>query len=228
MFSTWKNPFFNYKMFFLVSSGAFRALLTSLKVVVFTILISLTIGSLAGYAFARYIFKGKDFAKISVLFVRMFPAVSIAIPMIIILANMGLFDSPSGLALVYSVGSIALTSWITSSIFISIPVELEEAAQVFGASKLRTFFKVTLPLALPGLAACSMYCFLGAWNETITALLLTQNNPTFAVVVYNTVFGQQANFGFAAAGGILQAIPAIVFTFIIKKYINQMWGDATV
>jgi multiple sugar transport system permease protein len=225
-FSTWKNPLYNYKMFFLVSSGAFAALMTSLKVVFLTVIISLTIGSLAGYALARYVFKGKDFARVSVLFVRMFPAVSIAIPMTLILANMGLFDTPSGLSLVYSVGNIALTIWITSSIFMGIPVELEEASQVFGATKLKTFIKVTLPLALPGLAASSMYCFLGAWNETVTALILTQNNPTFAVVVYNTVFGQQANFGFAAAGGILQAIPAVVFTFIIKKYINQMWGNA--
>ena len=229
-FSARKNLIYNYKMFFVVAGNALKALIVSLKVALFTIIISLVVGGMAGYAFARYYFAGKDIAKVSVLFVRMFPGVSIAIPMIMILASMGLFDKPSGLALVYSVGNIALTIWITCSIFVSIPVELEEAAKVFGASSLKTFFKVTLPLTLPGLAAASMYCFLGAWNETVVALILTQNNPTFAVVVYNNVvsINSQANFGFIAAGGIIQAIPAIIFTFIIKKYINQMWGGAKV
>ena len=229
-FSASKSLIYNYKMFFVVAGKAFQALLTSIEVAALTIIISLVIGGMAGYAFARYYFVGKDAAKISVLFVRMFPTVSIAIPMIMILAKLGLFDKPSGLALVYSVGNIALTIWITCSIFVSIPIELEEAAKVFGASSLKTFFKVTLPLTLPGLAAASMYCFLGAWNETVVALILTQNNPTFAVVVYNNVvsISSQANFGFIAAGGIIQAIPAIIFTFFIKKYINQMWGGAKV
>jgi multiple sugar transport system permease protein len=223
-----KSLSYNYKMFFVVAGNALKALMISIKVALFTIFISLSIGGLAGYAFARYYFAGKDAAKISVLFVRMFPAVSIAVPMVYILASMGLWDKPLGLALVYSVGNIALTIWITSSIFISIPVDMEEAAKVFGASAFKTFIKVTLPLAMPGLAACSMYCFLGAWNETVSALILTQNNPTFAVVVYNNVvsISSQANFGFVAAGGILQAIPVVIFTFIIKKYINQMWGGA--
>ena len=229
-FKARKSLIYNYKMFFVVAGKAFDALITSIKVAALTIIISLSIGGMAGYAFARYIFAGKDLAKISILFVRMFPAVSIAIPMVLILANLGLYDKPLGLALVYSVGNIALTIWITSSIFVSIPVEMEEAAKTFGVSSLKTFFKITLPLAVPGLAACSMYCFLGAWNETVSALILTQNNPTFAVVVYQNVvsISSQANFGFVAAGGIIQAIPALIFTFIIKKYINQMWGGAKV
>lgn len=223
-----KSILYNYKMFFVVSGSAGKALITSIKVVFLTILISLVIGGMAGYGFARYVFIGKDPIKIGILFVRMFPAVSIAIPMVMILASMGLYDKPGGLALVYSVGNIALTIWITCSIFLSIPVDLEEAAYAFGISKIRTFFKITLPLAIPGLAACSMYGFLAAWNETVSALILTQNNPTFAVVVYQSIFGSQSNFGFAAAGGIIMAIPAVIFTFVIKKYINQMWGGSSI
>ena len=148
--------------------------------------------------------------------------------MVIILAGMGFYDQPIGLALVYSIGNIGLTPWITASIFMSIPVSLEEAAQVFGATRLQAFIKTTLPLALPGLAAAAMYAFLGAWNETVSALILTQFNPTFSVVVYQSLVGATGQVNLAAAGGIVMAIPAVIFTLIIRKYIRQMWGGVTV
>jgi multiple sugar transport system permease protein len=158
----------------------------------------------------------------------MFPGVAIAIPMVKILAQMNFYDRPIGLSLVYSVGNIALTVWITASIFMGIPESLEEAAQVFGATKLQALVRVTLPLALPGLAAAAMYAFLGAWNETVAAIILTQFNPTFSVVVYQTVLGAVGQVNLAAAGGIAMAVPAVVFTFFIRRYIHQMWGGVTI
>ena len=229
-FTRRRNLLYNYQVFFRVAGTgqAIPALIRSLQICALTILISLSIGGMAGYAFARYVFKGRDLLKFSVLFVRMFPGVSIALPMVIILANIGFYDQPIGLSLVYSVGSIALTVWITASIFLGIPVSLEEAAQVFGATKLQTFFRITLPLALPGLAACAMYAFLGAWNETVSAIILTTFNPTFSVIVYQTVLGAVGQVNLAAAGGMAMALPAIVFTFFLRRYINQMWGGVTV
>jgi multiple sugar transport system permease protein len=222
------NWFNNYKVFFTITRDIIPALIRSLQICLFTIIISLSIGGLAGYAFARYIFKGRDALKFSVLFVRMFPAVAIAMPMIIILANMGLYDQPLGLSLVYSVGQIGLTVWITASIFMGIPVTLEEAALVFGSNKFGAFMKITFPLALPGLAACAMYAFLGAWNETVAAIVLTQFKPTFAVVVYQTLLGATGQVNLLAAGGLAMALPAVIFTLFIRKYINQMWGGVSV
>jgi multiple sugar transport system permease protein len=190
----------NYRLFFQITEKAVPSLIRSLQIAALTIVISLTVGGIAGYAFARYMFFGKDMMKFSVLFVRMFPAIAIAIPMVIILARMGFYDQPIGLALVYSIGNIALTTWITASIFMSIPESLEEAAQVFGATRLQAFIKTTLPLALPGLAAAAMYAFLGAWNEVIAALILTQFNPTFPVVVYQSLVGATGQVNLAAAG----------------------------
>jgi multiple sugar transport system permease protein len=227
-FSHRRDIFQNYQVFFRVTRDVGPALMRSIQIAILTIIISLSIGGLAGYAFARYNFKGKSGLKFSVLFVRMFPAVAIALPMIIILANMGLFDQPLGLSLVYSVGSIGLTVWITASIFMGIPVSLEEAALVFGATKLRAFMRITLPLAFPGLAASAMYAFLGAWNEVVSAIMLTQFNPTFAVVVYQTLIGASGQINLAAAAGMAQAVPAVIFTFFIRRYINQMWGGMTV
>jgi len=225
-----KNLLSNYQTFFRVAGTgqAVPALIRSLQICAMTILLSLSIGGTAGYAFARYVFKGRDALKFSVLFVRMFPGVAIALPMVIILANMGFYDKPIGLSLVFSVGSIALTVWITASVFMGIPVSLEEAAEVFGATKFQAFMRITLPLAFPGLAAASMYAFLGAWNETVASLILTTFNPPFSVIVYQTVLGAVGQVNLAAAGGLVHALPAIIFTFFIRKYINQMWGGVTV
>lgn len=223
-----KSLLLNYDTFFKVTRDAVPALIRSLQICLLTILISLSVGGMAGYAFARYIFRGRNALKFSVLFVRMFPGVAIALPMALILARMGFYDQPIGLSLVYSVGSIALTVWITASIFMGIPISLEEAAQVFGATKIQAFLRITMPLALPGLAACAMYAFLGAWNETVSAIILTQFNPTFSVVVYQSLLGAVGQVNLAAAGGISMAVPTIIFTFFIRRYIRQMWGGVTV
>jgi multiple sugar transport system permease protein len=109
-----------------------------------------------------------------------------------------------------------------------IPESLEEAAQVFGANRLQAFIKTTLPLALPGLAAAAMFAFIAAWNETVAALILTQFNPTFSVVVYQSLVGATGQVNLAAAGGMVMAIPAVIFTFIIRRYVQQMWGGVTI
>ncbi len=227
-FTLRKQILANYFLFFQVTRDAPAAVVRSLMVAGFTILISLSIGGMAGYAFARYFFKGKNLLKLSVLFVRMFPAVSIAIPMIIILGKMGLTDKPLGLSFVYAVGQISMNIWITASVFMSIPVSLEEAALIFGTNKFGAFWHITLPLALPGLAACAMYSFIGSWNEVISAVVLTQFHPTFPVVVYKSLVGAQGQLNLITAGSLAQAIPAVIFTLIIRKYILQMWGGVKV
>jgi multiple sugar transport system permease protein len=227
-FSLRKSILANYIIFFQVTRNSVPAVLRSLYTAFSTVVISLIIGGMAGFAFARYRFQGRNALKLGVLFVRMFPAVAIAIPMVIILGNMGLYDKPIGLSLVYSVTQISLTIWITASIFMGIPLELEEAALIFGTTRLGAFWHVTLPLALPGLAACAMYAFIGAWNEAAQAIILTQFNPTFPVVVYEVLVGARGQLNLLTAGSIAQALPAVVFTLFIRKYIVHMWGGVKV
>lgn len=219
-----KDIFYNYKTFFTITNNAKKAIVNSIVAAGWTILISLTIGSMAGYAMARFRFLGRDNLSVSLLLVRMFPGVAVSIPMLVYLIKMGLDGTMFGLAIVYSVGNIALTAWITNSIFQGISVELEEASQVFGATKIQTFFKITLPIAVPGLIACSMYAFLAAWNDSITALILSSNNPTLSLLIYKAL-GTSGTIQLSAAGAVILFIPALVFTFIIKNYINQLWGD---
>lgn len=219
-----KDLLYNFKTFFKIAPDAAEGLKNSILVSLLTILISLSIGSLAGYALARYNFKFKEQINVGLLVVRMFPVVGISIPMAVLLIKFGLFDTLVGLALLYSVPNIALTSWITSSIFIGISRELEEASMIFGANSFQTFMKITLPMAFPALAASSMYAFLTAWNDTISALILTNENQTLSLVVYKAIGTTSSGIQYAAAGSIILIIPALVFTFIIRKYIGQMWG----
>ena len=223
-----KDMLYNFKAFFTIMNDGPKSLVNSVLAAALTVLISLSIGSMAGYAMARYKFKGKDQISVSLLVVRMFPIVTITISMVVFLIKIGLYDTVLGLAIIYSLPNIALTAWITSSIFVGINKELEEASYVFGAGKMYTFFKITMPLALPALAASSMYACLTAWNDTITALILTDKNQTLALSIYKIIGGNSSDIQYAAAGSIILIIPALIFIFLIKDYIGQMWGDVKV
>lgn len=217
----------NYQIFFILAEGSLKAMLNSLKAAGWTILLSLLFGGTAGYALARLNFKFKEAVNLSMLVVRMFPVVAISLPMVIYIMKMNIYDTPLSLAIVYSVPNIALTAWITSSIFKGISVELEEAALVFGAGRIRSFFSITAPMAFPALVASSLYAFLAAWNDSITALIMTNSNPTLALVLYRTV-GSSNIPNIPAAGAIILLIPSLVFTFVIKNYINQLWGKVQI
>ncbi len=223
-----KNLWYNFKSFFNLTENGVQSLINSILVAILTILISVTLGSSAGYAIARYHFKGKEKVSMSLLFVRMFPIVAISLPMAVLLIRFNLYDTLIGLAIVYSIPNIALTTWITSGIFRGINTDLEEASCVFGANKFQTFIRITLPLTFPAIAASSMYAFSTAWNDTITALILTNRNSTLALAVYKAIGSGTSDIQFAAAGSIILIIPALVFTFVMRKYIGQMWGSSTV
>lgn len=218
-----KDFFRNYVVFFILAEGTMRALFNSLKAAGWTILISLVLGGISGYILARYKFRFNTTFSTSLLVVRMFPAVALSLPLVVYIMRMNLYDTPFALAIVYSVPNIALTAWITSSIFQGISVELEEAAMVFGATRLKTLLTITLPLAFPAIVASSLYAFLAAWNDSITALIMTNDNPTLALLVYRTV-GSSTIPNLPAAGAVVLLVPSLIFTFIIKNYINQLWG----
>jgi len=220
----------NYRFFLLINPKILPSILRSVEVALVTIAIALSIGGMAGYAFARFRFWGRNALKLSVLFVRMYPAVALTIPMAVMFMRFGMYDTPFpiALALNYGVGNIGLTIWITASIFMGISVEMEEQAMVLGMSRVGAFLHITLPLAAPGLAAAAIYTFIGAWNETVIATIMTQSNPTLAAVTYHTVADAAGSIHLQSAGGAFMAFPALIFAFFIKRYIIQMWGGVRI
>ena len=195
------------------------------------IAISTLIPMFAGYSFARFDFKGKDFLRILLLLVMLIPGNILIVPIYFFFANLGLLDTLIGLILVYATGSIPLNTILLSGYFLTIPKDLEEAAMVDGDSRIAAFVKITLPLAAPALAACVIFAFVDAWREFIIALILTHSKTmrTFPVALYYFVgikYGT-VEWGPLCAAVFLSTIPLIIiFLFFQRYFIYGLTGGA--
>jgi len=208
--------------FFLNSHGVMAATLNSVIVGLQCLVLSLVIGAPAGYALARYVFKGKDAYKILILSTRAFPIVILSIPLALTFISWRLYDTLWAVAIVHSALALPQTILVTSSIFISVPEELEEAALTLGCRRVTAFWKVVLPMSLPGLAAASIFAFVLSWNEVFAATILTVRNRTLPAHVL--AFLNESALPVRFAGGFVLIIPSLVFIFIIRRYLLNMWG----
>lgn len=211
--------------FFLRADGVLRGLANSILVAVITLVLSTLIGTPAGYAVSRYVFPGRDFFRLSVLAVRAFPIVVLSIPLAVLYLRVGLFDSVISLAFMHTALALPTTILIIASVFASVPYELEEAGQVFGASPLQSFRHIVMPLVLPGIAASGLFTFVLSWNEVFAASVLTLENRTLPALVLTSLGGASEAFQFA--GGFFLMLPSIVFMFFIRKYLFNMWGQVS-
>jgi multiple sugar transport system permease protein len=211
--------------FFLNSTGIISGIINSVIVAVITLLLSTLIAAPAGYAISRYRFRGRDFFRLSILAVRAFPIVVLAIPLAVVFISLGIFDSVYSLALMHTALTLPTTVLIIGSVFASIPYEYEEAAMVFGCTPLQAFRQVVLPLVLPGIAAAAIFTFVMSWNEVFAASILTIQNRTLpAQVLYS--LGQSSE-PYKFAGGFFMLIPSVIFIFFIRRYLFNMWGQVS-
>jgi multiple sugar transport system permease protein len=217
------NPFsFDTLIFFLNSHGVIDSARNSLLVGLLTLLMSLAIGAPAGYALARFFFKGRDTYKILILTTRAFPIVILSIPLALTFINWRLYDTLWAVAIVHTALALPQTILVTSSIFIAVPNELEEAALTLGCRRSQAFMKVVLPMSLPGLAASSIFAFVLSWNEVFAATILTVRNRTLPAHVL--AFLNESSLPVRFAGGFVLIIPSLVFIFLIRRYLLNMWG----
>lgn len=210
--------------FFMNYYGVLDALKNSLIAAVFTMVISIGLGTPAGYALARFEFRGKNTFRLLILLTRAFPMPLLALPLAVIFINISLDDTLFGLSLVHAALALPFAVLITSSLFMGIPVELEEAAWVLGCNRWQAFVKVVMPLALPGLTASAVFAFVISWNEVFAAAVLTINNQTLTAFLVQSLSSSPAEVKFA--GGLILIVPAILFLFVVRKYLFSMWGIA--
>lgn len=211
--------------FFLSSQGIIPGTMRSIVVALITLALSTLIAAPAGYAIARYLFRGRDVYRLSILAVRAFPVVVLAIPLAMVFINFGIYDSMFSLALMHTALTLPTTILVISSVFASIPFELEEAAQIFGCSPLQAFRSVVLPLAAPGIAAAAIFTFVMSWNEVFAASILTLRNRTLPAQVLSAL--NQSSEAYQFAGAFFMMIPALIFIFVIRRYLFNMWGQIT-
>jgi multiple sugar transport system permease protein len=209
--------------FFLNSRGILPGLRNSIVVALITLILSILIASPAGYAISRFIFRGRNIFRLSILAVRAFPIVVLSIPLAVVFLRTGIYDNVYSLALMHTALALPTTILVLSSVFSSIPYELEEAAMVFGCSPFQAFRYVVLPLVMPGIAASAMFTFVLSWNEVFAATILTIQNRTLPAQVLVSL--NQSSEPYQFAGGFFMMIPALIFIFFIRRYLFNMWGQ---
>lgn len=208
--------------FLLGFEGVTSALVNSLLVALMTMVASIVVGAPAGYALARFEFHGKGTFRLLVMLTRAFPLPLLALPLTVLFIRVGLDDTLFGLALVHTILALPFAVLITYSLFSGIPVELEEAAWVFGCNRLQAFVRVVMPLALPGIMASAVFAFIISWNEVFASAVLTIQNRTLTAFLLQSLDYSPMHLKFA--GGALLVVPAAIFMFLIRKQLFAMWG----
>ncbi len=208
--------------FFLNASGVMDSFWRSVQVAFLTLVLALLIGAPAGYAIARHAFRGRTTYRLMILSTRAFPIVILAIPLAVTYLRIGLDDTVLGVALMHTALALPFSVLITSSIFVSVPRDLEEAAQTLGCTPLQAFLRVVLPLALPGLAAAAIFTWVLSWNDVFAASILTLRNPTLPAKILTALTQSPLSYQFAA--GFVMLVPSIVVIFFIRRYLLGLWG----
>ncbi|WP_163195574.1 sugar ABC transporter permease [Clostridium thermarum] len=226
-----KNPTLShYKDIFLKTKFGYWYLNT-LKIAVANMAVSVLLTTTTAYVYARFNFKGKKSSLLGILVLQMFPSFMGMIAMYNILWQLNLLDNHWGLILVYASGQIPFNTWLVKGYLSNIPKSLDEAAMIDGASKLRVFFSIILPLARPIMVFLALTQFMAPWMDFIFPRLILSSNSkkTLAIGLYDLISGStNTNFTNFAAGAVLVAIPStLIFMYFQKYFIEGILAGAS-
>jgi multiple sugar transport system permease protein len=203
-------------------------LMVTMTVAVAATALSLFSSVLAAYAIQRLRFRGSNYVGLAIYLAYLVPPSILFIPLATMVFQLGLFDSPMALILTYPTFLIPFCTWLLIGYFKSIPYELEECALIDGASRLEILWRITLPLAVPGLISAGIFAFTLSWNEFIYALAFIQSaeNKTVPVAILTQlVEGDVYHWGSLMAGALLGSIPvAIFYSFFVEYYVSSLTG----
>ena len=204
-----------------VAANFRQAMINSFVVATLTTAISLVVGVLGGYAFARLRFRMRRTTLFGFLAVYMLPPIALVIPLYLGLAALGLLDTKTGLVVTYCSIVTPFCLWTMSNYYLSLPPDLEEAARVDGCTRVGALFRVILPLSRPGVLTTGMFGFLLAWDEFLFSLLFTSttNAKTIPVAIAEFTGKYSSDFGLIAAGGVLATLPPLVLALVFQRYI---------
>jgi len=200
-----------------------RNFLNSIIVAGSTVALSLLVGSMAAFRFARGRFPGKDLILFLFVATIMIPGLSNIIPLYIIMRRLSLLNTYTALVLVYTAGNMPLVVWLLRGFIDGLPIELDESAVIDGATTLQVFRHIILPLIAPGLAAAAVLTFVNAWNEFLVALTFIQSasKRTLQPAIQQFVgYYEQTEWTYIAAATLIACVPVvIVFLFLQRALI---------
>lgn len=221
--------FENYILVFDSSRGLLLGLKNSLIIAFFTSAVGLTVGSMAAYALARLNIPGSNRILLMILATQMFPGIVIAIPLFLVMSRIGLIDTHFGLIVVYLSFILPIVIWILKGFFESIPMELERAAAVDGATPIQTFRHVVLPISLPPLFATGVFAFIESWNEFFFAIIMTRINVKTASIAIAEFSGQYRTlYGQMLASAVLASLPVVILAIIFRRFILEGFVEGAI
>jgi multiple sugar transport system permease protein len=218
--------FDNYKSLFeggIDDSPFIKPLINSIGIALITTAISIVLASFCAYAIARLEFPGKRVILAGALAIAMFPPISTVGPLFDMWRALGLYDTWLGLIIPYLTFSLPLAIYVLVAFFREIPWELEQAAQVDGATPFQAFTKVIVPLAAPGVFTAAILVFIFCWNDFLFAISLTSSDASRTVPAALAFFTGESSFtaptGSIAAAAVVVTVPIIIFVLIFQRRI---------
>jgi ABC-type glycerol-3-phosphate transport system permease component len=207
-----------------------RYFLNSLIVATLATTGSVVAAVLAGFGVTRFDFPGRRLIASSVLFTYMFPPILLSIPLFVMLKNAGMVNSLFGLALAHVSFTLPLAMWLAIIFFEAIPIDLDEAAMIDGAGRLRTLWLVILPIAIPGVVAISVFSFILSWNDYLFALVLIvdETKKTLPVGVAGFVEATSVEWGLLMAGGVLITLPVLIGFSVAQRWLIEGLGAGAI
>lgn len=195
----------------------------SIVIALFSTLLALTLGTLAGYVFARFRFKAKNGIFLSLMLARAVPGVALSLPLFILYAKLGFSDTILGMVVAYVALNVPFTAWLMDGFFRAIPEELDDAALIDGCSRWTAFVRVDVPLALPGVAASGIFAFLTTWNEFALANVITRTpaSRTFPPGLFEFTGQFVSDWRGMTAMSVMMLIPAIVFVALVQRQLVE-------
>jgi len=213
----------------LFEHGFLRYIANSLYVSIITVLFSVTLATIGGYAVTRLRFRGRGFMSTSILLIYMFPAIVLVIPLYVIFSRMGLRDSIHVLILVYLAQTLPVALYMLRSYFQTLPAEMEEAGLIDGCSRLGVIWRIVIPLSAPALASVALYTFMIAWNEFLFAFMFLDTPEKFTLSrgVVQLESSVHLSKQLVMAASVMVTIPILVlFLFFERRLVGGLTAGA--
>lgn len=213
----------------ILRSNFFVFLKNSLYVGAAATVITLILSIGAGYSMSRLRFRGKQAFGLGIMAVYLFPGILLVVPLFKVMASAGLYDNLWSVILTHVMLALPFGSWTLRSFFDTVPVSLEEAARIDGASRLRTLWQIYLPLMRPGLATVAIFAFVASWNDFLFPVILLSSpaNQTIPVGIAGWTSAYSINWGQVSAVSVLTVVPVVVlFAFVGRYFVAGMSAGA--